>query len=218
MAGSYGSYDAVATHACIFLRDATITGMATRLSSEEARRRIVDAARELAEETGMAGLTIDGVAERSGVAKTTIYRNWPTIEELRVETVGSLVAQLPTPDTGDLQRDLEACAEMFAATVVDRGHRALMLSVLGAEADSERLLELRRELMACSTNPVEDVIVAAVERGDLPADLDVTLASDLVRGPLFVRLVIDGIPTSPQQRATIIRAAIAGMPELAKRS
>ena len=148
----------------MFRDGATIVGMATRLSSEEARRRIVDAARELAEESGMTGLTIDGVAERSGVAKTTIYRNWPTIEELRVEAVGSLVAELPTPDTGDLQKDLEICAEMFSGAVVDRGHRALMLSVLGAEADSERLLELRRELMTCSTNPVEQAIVNAVKR------------------------------------------------------
>ena len=188
--------------------------MATRLSSDEARQRVVDAARDLAEAEGLAGLTVDAVASRSGVAKTTIYRNWPTIEELRIDTVGSLVANLPTPDTGDLQRDLETCAEMFAASIVDRGLRPLMLSVLGAEADSERLQQVRRDLMDCSTNPVDEVIAAGVQRGDLPAELDVSLASDLVRGPLFVRLVVDGLPTSAEQRAAIIRAAVAGMQQL----
>ncbi|MEM9610435.1 MAG: TetR/AcrR family transcriptional regulator [Actinomycetota bacterium] len=191
--------------------------MAARLSSDEAKRRVVHAARALAAESGMAGLTIDAVSARSGVAKTTIYRSWPTIEELRIETIGSLIAELPTPDTGSLQGDLETCAEMFDAHVVGGGMRPLMLSVLDAEARNDRLVNIRQNLMAANADPLAGSIRKAIDRGELPDDIDIELASDLVRGPLFIRLVIEGRPTTPEQRSSIIRAAITGMADLRPR-
>ncbi len=188
--------------------------MTTRLSSEEAKRRVVVAARELAGESGMSALTIDAVAARSGVAKTTIYRSWPTIEELRIETVGSLVAELPTADTGDLLGDLEEVADTFAATVAG-GMRPLMLSVLEAESRDRRLTEIRQNLMAANADPLSAAIRAAIDRGEIADSVDVDLASDLVRGPLFVRLVIECRPTTSEQRTALLRAAIAGIHQLA---
>ena len=79
-----------------------------RPRSDEARRKALEAARELIVEKGVVNLTIEDVAARSGVAKTTIYRHWPERTALIVDTVNAMFEHLRTPDTGSLRGDLEA--------------------------------------------------------------------------------------------------------------
>src|SRR3954451_24594291 len=79
-----------------------------RPRSEEARRKALAAAMDLIIERGVANLSIEEVAQRSGVAKTTIYRHWPERSALVLDTVGSCFEHVGTPDTGSLRGDLEA--------------------------------------------------------------------------------------------------------------
>src|SRR5436190_2605757 len=79
-----------------------------RPRSEEARRKALAAATDLIVERGVANLTIEEVAHRSGVAKTTIYRHWPERASLVLDTVRACFAAVPTPDTGTLRGDLDA--------------------------------------------------------------------------------------------------------------
>ena len=79
-----------------------------RPRSDEARRKALDAARELILDKGVVNLTIEDVAAVSGVAKTTIYRHWPERTALIVDTVNAMFEHLRTPDTGSLRGDLEA--------------------------------------------------------------------------------------------------------------
>ena len=71
-----------------------------RPRSDEARRKALDAARDLIVEKGVVNLTIEDVAARSGVAKTTIYRHWPERTSLIVDAVNAMFEHLRTPDTG----------------------------------------------------------------------------------------------------------------------
>ena len=79
-----------------------------RPRSEEARRKALAAATDLIVERGVANLTIEEVAARSGVAKTTIYRHWPERASLIIDTVRATFEHVGTPDTGSLRGDLEA--------------------------------------------------------------------------------------------------------------
>src|SRR3954468_15705735 len=79
-----------------------------RPRSEEARRKALAAATDLIVEKGVASPTIEEVAHRSGVAKTTIYRHWPERTALILDTVRTCFAEVETPDTGSLRADLEA--------------------------------------------------------------------------------------------------------------
>src|SRR3954470_11548461 len=79
-----------------------------RPRSEAARRKALAAATDLIVEKGVANLTIEEVATRSGVAKTTIYRHWPERTGLILDTVSACFAEVETPDTGTLRGDLEA--------------------------------------------------------------------------------------------------------------
>src|SRR5260370_12206230 len=69
-------------------------------------RRVLSAAWDLLNARGYAGLNVDEVAERAGVAKTTLYRRWPTKDHLAVAVAARILGEVPIPDTGDLRRDL----------------------------------------------------------------------------------------------------------------
>ena len=75
-----------------------------RPRSEDARRRVLAATAELVAERGVAQLTIEEVAARSGVAKTTIYRHWPGRTTLILDVVNAHFEHIGTPDTGSPPR------------------------------------------------------------------------------------------------------------------
>src|SRR5262249_2144028 len=83
-------------------RNTPATGRAAR--SEKA---ILEAAEALIAERGVDGLTIEGVAARSGVAKTTIYRRWRDKEELALAILVDTTANISAPpDLGDTRKEL----------------------------------------------------------------------------------------------------------------
>src|SRR5215467_7186930 len=70
-------------------------------------KAIIDAAEELIAQGGVEGLTIEGVAARSGVAKTTIYRRWRDKDELALAILVERTATIsPPPDVGDTRKEL----------------------------------------------------------------------------------------------------------------
>ena len=80
----------------------------SRPRSAESHAAILQAALELVVEDGLRGTTIEGIAARAGVGKTTIYRRWRTKEELFMEALQAIAFALPDPDTGSLRGDMEA--------------------------------------------------------------------------------------------------------------
>jgi AcrR family transcriptional regulator len=87
-------------------------GSAGRPRSEAAHQSILDATLELLAEVGFSALTVEGVAQRAGVGKATIYRRWPSKLPLVVEAFGELPA-FTDVDTGSLDTDLEAMLTQY---------------------------------------------------------------------------------------------------------
>ena len=77
-----------------------------RPRSQEAHRAILKATLELLGEQGFRGLTMERVAERAGVGKTTIYRRWPSQTELVAEAIGQIRPPSAPADSGSLEGDL----------------------------------------------------------------------------------------------------------------
>src|ERR1700683_5289033 len=75
---------------------------------ERSRDTVLSAAFELLSQSGVGGFSVDAVSRRSGVAKTTIYRHWPTREALVIDACTRISAEQQTPDTGTLHGDLTA--------------------------------------------------------------------------------------------------------------
>src|ERR687896_201621 len=102
-----------------------------RRRNEKARSAILRAARELLDRRGFRRLTIEGIAERAGVGKATIYRWWPSKAAVAMDGVLEAASpRIPFPDTGsareDVRRQIASVIELYTRTKTGRGIRALI--------------------------------------------------------------------------------------------
>jgi AcrR family transcriptional regulator len=160
---------------------------AGRRRSADSHLAILAATRELLSEVGYSRLTVEGVAARAGVGKTTVYRWWSSKKALALEAVGAARSE-PPPLTGDLRHDLRAAMDAmlselrapFADTLLALAGDLLRDASEGA--DPVALFDSGRDVLATA---VED----AAQRGDLPADVDDQLVQDIYTGTLLFRVL-----------------------------
>ena len=154
------------------------------------RHGALTAAQELIAEYGFRGVTIEAVAARSGIAKTTIYRQWRSANELLVDAFESGKCVVLFPDTGDLRSDLTAGLLALAETLGGNdGGRLLPAMLEAAERDPEFAL-LSKSFIDARRKPLRDRLTRAVRRGELPADSDVETLMAVLAGPLFYRRLL----------------------------
>lgn len=161
-----------------------------RPRSAEAHQAILSATLTLLDEIGYRALTIEAVAARAGVGKTTIYRRWPSKLELVVEAVAEMRPPLPTEDTGSLQGDFLAFQRGQISRVA-AGPMPRIAPRLLAESVSDRELHeaVQRELIDPIRTAIGEVLQRGVDRGELRADLDLELATDVVHGTVVYRIL-----------------------------
>lgn len=158
-----------------------------RPRSEEANAKILKAAVELLFEVGLDGFTVDEVAARSGVAKTTIYRHFSSGSDLLVTALDSTVRPFPTPDTGSLRDDLLEFMAMCVPVFANPQLRPLMLGIVAAAATDAELDRIQQALLTERKMPLRAIIDTAKERGQLSESLVFEDAFDFVEGPLLAR-------------------------------
>ncbi len=183
---------------------------AGRPRSEEAHQAILDATLELLAEVGFSALTVEGVANRAGVGKATIYRRWPSKLPLVVEAFGQLPS-LAEADTGDLVGDLKGMLRSYLELFNSTPLAAVLPSLAGERAQNPELSELFEPVLKGRRRPLMRALERAVERGELPADLDLELAADLVVGPIAVRLFFAGGSLSPKLVDPLVDMALLGI-------
>jgi AcrR family transcriptional regulator len=156
---------------------------------EGADAQILDTTLAVLEEKGYSDLTVDEVAERTKVAKTTIYRRWASKGALVAAAVATRVTPFVPPDTGTLEGDLLAVATR-AYTILSGDLGRIFAGLIGESQLDPDL----REIMLTSTRQrrqlYEGVVKRGIERGELARDVDVELLVDLVVGALWNRLLI----------------------------
>ncbi|HZY07482.1 MAG TPA: TetR/AcrR family transcriptional regulator [Ilumatobacteraceae bacterium] len=158
--------------------------------SQRARQAVLDATADLVAEVGVERTTIDEIASRSGVAKTTIYRHFSSKQALVVEAVHACTHIPVVTDTGSLRDDLISCFSGTTKASYDGRLGDMMLSLMDAAQRDPELGRLVRAQTDQRRRFATEVIERAVWRGDLPADVDVDLLVTLVAGPLvYTKLV-----------------------------
>jgi AcrR family transcriptional regulator len=151
---------------------------------------VLDATAALVAEVGVERTTIDEIAARSGVAKTTIYRHFSSKQVLLVEAVHACTSIPVVTDTGSLRDDLISCFSGTTKASYDGRLGDMMLSLMDAAQRDPELGRLVRAQTDQRRRFATEVIQRAVSRGDLPADVDVDLLVTLVAGPLiYTKLV-----------------------------
>jgi len=158
-----------------------------RRSKEAVKAASLAAAYELLTEAGFSGVSFDEVSRRSGVAKTTIYRYWPTRSALVFDAVMQFAPRLPTPATGSLQGDLTALALALAQRLqTGRWSSALPSIIDAAERDTE-VADLQSRTHAGMISGFSVIAARAQERGELDASFDVSELTAAIAGPIFYR-------------------------------
>jgi len=183
---------------------------AGRPRSEEAHQAILQATLELLSEVGFSALTVEGVASRAGVGKATIYRRWPSKLPLVVEAFGQLPA-LEDADTGSLAGDLKTMLRHYLELFHTTPLAAVLPSLSGERAHNPQLSEHFDPVMKGRRSPLTRAFERARERGEVPADLDLELAADLVVGPIAVRLFFTGSRIHPDIVDPIVDLALRGI-------
>lgn len=135
-------------------------------------------------ESGIPGFTIDEVVARSGVAKTTIYRWWPSRQALLTDVIRCQLIPSATPNTGDLRADLIAYLAMFVGKPVDTPTGRLMPELCAAANRDPELAELRDSLLQDKRQPVLTLLELARGRGEIDADVDLDVVATLISGPI----------------------------------
>jgi AcrR family transcriptional regulator len=176
----------------------------SRPLSEEARRKAQLAAQEVIAEHGIEGFTVDAVARRSGVAKTTIYRHWPSSEALLLDAIDCMVTEFPTPDTGSFIGDLREFLGVLLPAVADPAMIRTILGVMAAAAGDPELDRVHQELMAERKEPLRTIVAAGIARGEVRNDVDVDLICDLVEGPFMVRKMVRRVPGTQAETDRLI--------------
>lgn len=140
---------------------------------------------------GFDSLTIEGVAQRSGVNKTTIYRWWSSKAELlRDALLHSDVLRFDPADTGSLRGDLTAIAEQVQRLLDDEHRRTIVEAALVGAVRHEAMRELVVSFLDDRFGRHQPVFERAVARGDLPPDADPAPLVDALAGALWMRILV----------------------------
>ncbi|MGP3943103.1 TetR/AcrR family transcriptional regulator [Streptomyces sp. 6N106] len=175
------------------VRDAVLTGLA---------------------EHGYPGLTVEYVAEHSGIHKTTVYRRWGSVEGLVADALDLAGKDAWTPpDTGSLEGDLRALAREVTETF-GSAPAAAPTAFVAAAFQSERAAEALRDFYTERFARCESVVRRAVGRGEAPAGTDAAAVVRAVSAPLFFRALITrepiDTPLADQTAAAVAAAVRAG--------
>ncbi|GAB2615250.1 hypothetical protein GCM10027168_54700 [Streptomyces capparidis] len=171
------------------MRDATLAGLA---------------------EFGYAGLTVDYVAEHSGVHRTTVYRRWGGVDGLVVDAL-DLAGEdgWRAPDTGSLEGDLRELAREVLETFTDPERGAAPSALISAAFQSERAAGALRAFFADRHTRCSAIVARAEARGEVPGGTDAEAVVRAVTAPLYFRLFITREPVGEDTAEQAVGAALA---------
>ena len=187
---------------------------ARRPGGRSARVRANVIAATLAElgERGYAALSLDSVARRAGVHKTTLYRRWGTREELVLEAMLERAGEhISVPDTGSLRDDLLTLARTAAANAASPEVAAMARTVAAESPHDGRLAAANRQFWA-ERLALDGVIVErAIARGEVAAGTDPGRVIEAVIGPIHLRLLLTGEPVDHSFLEAIVDVVVHGV-------
>ena len=184
---------------------ATANAVRPRRRTEQA---ILAATRELLAEGGVHRLTVEGVAARSGVAKTTIDRRYRSKDELALAVLVDMVADIAAvPDLGDTRAELVAfvdrAVKILGSTLMGRVMQGLVSDLA---ADPDLAQAFRERIVGRRLAEVGRLVERGIARGDLRPDTDPELVNELLFGPVYYRLLLSGAPLDGKLAERLVAA------------
>ena len=170
---------------------ATTTGSCGSSSDERcvdprvvrSRRAVLDAATELLVEAGPRGVTVDAVAARSGVAKSTMYRHWPSRTALLIDVMSSNMPEIALPSSElDFEAALRQLVGDVATTLATPEWLALLPALMSLKQHLPEIRDLSDADEEHRVDVLADIIARGVAEGVLPTGLDAWMVGTVVIG------------------------------------
>jgi AcrR family transcriptional regulator len=176
---------------------------------EHVRHTVLAAAFDELAENGAGAATIAGVARRSGVHETTIYRRWVTKEKLFIEAMlSSSAEEIPTPDTGSTRGDLLAVVRAVIAYLTSPVGVAALHVAASLTIDDNQVA--RQAFWAGRLNALRPVVERGIARGELRPDTDAALLLEALVAPVHGRLLLIGETVDEQFGERIVDLLLEG--------
>ncbi len=155
------------------------------------REIIVDSAAGLLIREGAGAVTAVRIAEDTGVARTTIYRHWPKTTALLLDAIDRVVRpHVPTRITDNLEADLMAALTNLQLRMRKNPFLFVFTALLDHANRDRNLVAAQRRFAKGILQPIQDIVTAALQRGDLPSTVHAETASAQLAGPLFLQHVM----------------------------
>ncbi|MFI5610501.1 TetR/AcrR family transcriptional regulator [Amycolatopsis sp. NPDC051903] len=182
------------------MTDQPVRNRPGRKRSAASRDAILAATLELIAEVGYAGLTIEGIAARSGAGKQTVYRWWPSKADVLLEALATKADVIvPVPDRGSLVADLrEFLVDTFALGAKQPVGDTLRALMAQAQVDPAFGDRFREDFLLRRREVLGRLIDRAGDRGELPAGVSRETLIDVVFGTLWYRLLATRAPLGPE--------------------
>jgi AcrR family transcriptional regulator len=184
----------------------------TRGPSKLVRAAAISATLAELAEGGYSALSLEKVARRAGVNKTTLYRRWGTREELVLDAMLERAGeQISVPDTGSLRRDLLELAGTAAATAASPEVAAMARAVAATAPHDSRLAAANRRFWAERLALDAVIVERAIERGEVASGTDPRRVIEAVLGPIHLRLLLTGEPIDRAFLEGIVDMVVGGI-------
>jgi AcrR family transcriptional regulator len=163
-------------------------------------------------EKGYGGLSIEAVALRSGVAKTTVYRRWPTRDELVADALDSRSDRYePVPDTGSLRGDLKEFCEAVRDKLTSNHGKAMLKSLVAGVDQSPEIIETVQRFWRERRDVGGHLIERWIGRGVLRRNTDADLLVEVILAPIYLRVLLPGGPLTADVLEGFIDFALNGV-------
>ena len=167
---------------------------------ERSRSNVLTATAELLREVGYGALTIEAVAARSGVAKSTIYRHWSGKPQLVADAFSHVHTRddIEAPPPGPLRDRVVAVLTGLAVDMgTDNRLACMMPALIDAAERSDEIAELTHGIVDERSQPMVDVLDEGVAAGELPPGTDTRVLGDALVGPLMIARLFHRPPVDP---------------------
>jgi AcrR family transcriptional regulator len=174
-------------------KDRTMTEAKVREAGSRASRtraRAIEATLELVAESGLHACTFDAVSERSGIARSTLYRHWANSSELVVDAIKSHSIQRVAPDTGTLRDDMLIWMLDLGRALETSTWGAMVPQLVAAASTDPHMEAIQRRNSEYHRNIDIEIVERAKERGEIDEEIDSCQAAVMFTAPIFYRYLL----------------------------
>jgi AcrR family transcriptional regulator len=163
-----------------------------RPRSEESRQSILRSTLKLLKQQGgFPELSIEAIAADANVGKTTVYRWWPTKAALVADAFSaSADEELRFPNTGSVQSDMSLQMRRLIRIFRSRRGKVVAALLAGGQSDPELIEAFRDRFLWPRRKQAYQTLQRGIDRGELPADINLDLVLDSLYGPIYMRFLI----------------------------